>query len=145
MPQFIFFLEKVYLTPLTIGGCLLHPLIYKTSYSTPQTIENYLNNHLRRFWRLFCWRGILKSLHNIQGWLHNPFNYRTWYWPLKVSNNNVQMTPDGFVGPFGHRIWPHWPKYPCLHAVPFIASKPYSLIVLNSVGSTCTSTATATK
>jgi len=98
-----FFLEKVYLTPLTIGGCLLHPLTYKTSYSTPQTIENYLNNHLRRFWRLFCWRGILKSLHNIHGWLHNPFNYRTWYWSLKVSNNNVQMTPDGFVGPFGHR------------------------------------------
>jgi hypothetical protein len=27
--------EKVYLTPSTISGCLLHPLTYNTKYSTP--------------------------------------------------------------------------------------------------------------
>jgi hypothetical protein len=32
-------MEKVYLIPSTIDGCLLHPLNYKTRYSTPQTIE----------------------------------------------------------------------------------------------------------
>jgi hypothetical protein len=42
-------MEKVYLTPSTIGGCLLHPLNYKTMYSTHQTIENRLNNLLRWF------------------------------------------------------------------------------------------------
>ena len=46
----ILILEKVYLTPSPLEGCLLHPLNFKTGYLTPSTLQNRTNNPPKRFW-----------------------------------------------------------------------------------------------
>ena len=47
-------MEKVYITPSPLEGCLLHPLIFKTGYLTPSTLQNRTNNPPSGFGRWFA-------------------------------------------------------------------------------------------
>jgi len=58
-PHFIW--EKVYITPSTIQGGLLHPLNYKTGYSTLWTFQKRSNNPLKWFWWWFCYIDVVLS------------------------------------------------------------------------------------
>jgi len=49
------FMKKVYITPQTIQGGLLHPLNYKIRFPTLWTFKNWSNNPQTVFGRWFCY------------------------------------------------------------------------------------------